>query len=116
MSTGSHDGGGLLLWALAATCLEQRPLAIPDLAVVAAGDGGGAASAAGVSITALCTAASSGSMPADSLAADVYGAARPEAGPVEQRRQRQEAAATAFVGDSAGGLWQLAIGAHQGWA
>ena len=108
----------------AAIALEQRQLDIPDIALAvsaaasaasATSSKGGAAAAAGSKpgchITAVCTAASSGGCGFDSLAVPPAAAVGEEdAGPVEQRHQRQAAAVTVFAADSAGGVWQLATG------
>lgn len=116
-------GDGLLLWSLTPNFLEQRQLDIPDIALAvnaAAGGGSGggtdgsgshgstAQSLSGCQITAVCTAASGGGgCDIDSLAVAAGDGA---ADPVWQRQQREAAAVTVFAADSAGAVWQLALG------
>jgi hypothetical protein len=114
----SCGGDGLLLWSLTPNFLEQRQLDIPDIALAVSASAASAGSAAvdskqpGCQITAVCTAASSGSCDIDSLAVPnaAGGGGVVEGDPVLQRQKREAAAVTVFAADSAGGVWQLALG------
>jgi hypothetical protein len=112
-------GDGLLLWSLTPNFLEQRRLDIPDIALAvnaAAAATVGSGSQSSVTqcrqITAVCTAASAGGgCEIDSLAAAAAAAAGDGAAdPVWQKQQREVAAVTVFAANSAGGVWQLALG------
>lgn len=82
--------GGLQLWTLQPTFLEQRQLVLPF--------------SAGTSLTAVATAASSRVPLADLGAGDAAGQ------PQREEAARQEAASTAWVGDGAGGVWRVTLG------